>query len=85
MRDKEIDKEIPVIAVTAVSNRTDREVVTKLSVSDYLLKPIRSDVLIRAVQEALSGSRELISDGEGAFRKISRTICRHLQRRISRC
>jgi len=58
IRDKEIDKEIPVIAVTAVSNRSDKEAVIKLSVSDYLLKPVRAEVLIHAVKTALSGSRK---------------------------
>lgn len=58
IKDKQIDGEMPVIAVTAVSNKSDKEMVEALSVSDYLLKPIRADVFIRSVRAALSGSRK---------------------------
>ena len=46
-------KTIPIIAVTAVSNDRDKEAVKALGVSDYLSKPVRSELLTRAVKVAL--------------------------------
>jgi len=56
IRDKKIDEKIPVVAVTAVSNTKDKEMVINLGVSDYLLKPVKFEAFVRAVETALSRS-----------------------------
>ncbi len=57
IKDRKINKDTPVIVLTSVSDTNGKEEITTLSVSDYLLKPIRADVLISAVKNVLSGSR----------------------------
>ncbi len=54
IKDRDIDRNMPVIILTAVSNMVDQESVRELSVNDYLLKPVRFAVFAQAVKTALS-------------------------------
>ena len=63
--EKQIDRHIPIIAMTAHAIKGDRERCLKAGMDEYVSKPISSGMLLKTIQTLIPGEAQEVSISEG--------------------